>query len=118
MIELEKTLKRIRANIMTQREKLTEVGQDEKLRKRAAIRSFCGVRGRAWDCTHIRYARRPMSRDAALRLTSTLLSFLAIRKANRRAGYDIRVDMETKDKSITLPSKAEIIQDTGEVCSS
>ena len=36
-------------------------------------------------------------------------------QANWAAGYDIRVDTQTKDKSITLVYKAAITQNTGEV---
>jgi uncharacterized protein (TIGR02231 family) len=38
----------------------------------------------------------------------------AVHGATWNAGYDIRVDMKTKDKPVTLTYKAGIIQDTGE----
>ena len=40
---------------------------------------------------------------------------LAVYSATWNAGYDIRVDMKTKDKPIALTYKGGIIQDTGEV---
>jgi hypothetical protein len=40
---------------------------------------------------------------------------LAVHSATWNAGYDIRVDMKTKDKPVTLTYKAGIVQDTGEV---
>lgn len=45
-----------------------------------------------------------------------VLLVTAVERAYWKAGYDIRVDMQTKDKPITLIYKAEITQDTGEVC--
>lgn len=40
--------------------------------------------------------------------------YIAVRNATWSAGYDVRVDMQSKDKPITLIYKGVITQDTGE----
>jgi hypothetical protein len=44
-----------------------------------------------------------------------LISRKAVHSANWSAGYDIRVNMQTKETPVTLIYKAAITQSTGEV---
>ena len=50
-----------------------------------------------------------------LRSISDIKESLVVQGATWTAGYNIRVDMKTKDKPVTLTYKSSIIQNTGEV---
>ncbi|KAF9465728.1 hypothetical protein BDZ94DRAFT_1320028 [Collybia nuda] len=89
--ELEKTLKGIEADIKVERKKLTGPTRDARLRKRATIGVFANSEGEV-----------------------EIVLIYGVRQANWTAGYDIRVDMEAKDKPVTLIYKAGITQNTGE----
>lgn len=52
--------------------------------------------------------------DTLPNITKYLIAFTAVNAATWGAGYDIRVDMQSKEKPVTLIYKGSIIQSTGE----
>lgn len=110
--ELEKTLKSIETDINAERAKLKGPTGNRRLQKRTAIGIFAEAEG------EVEIALIYGTQSAQWRLshrTDPYFDFLAVRLATWNAGYDIRVDMQGKEKPITLIYKAGITQDTGEV---
>ncbi|TDL23087.1 hypothetical protein BD410DRAFT_814727 [Rickenella mellea] len=93
-LELEKQLRDIDQEIISERTKLNAVGRgwNNKLSLQAAIGVFAEHEGEV---------------EIAL--------IYAVSSANWSAGYDIRVNMQTKEQQVTLIYKAAISQSTGEV---
>lgn len=91
ILDLEKKIKRLEEEIKDERKRLTGAPRNVKLGVRAAIGVFAASEG-----------------EVAIAL------IYAVRAASWSAGYDIRVDMQTKEKPVTLIYKAGITQDTGE----
>ena len=109
--KLEDELEELAIAITAEQEKLSGPTGNEKLNLRATIGVFAESEG-----------------DVKIALIygtcSIILSFIhkepkitfliAVRNATWSAGYDVRVDMQTKDKPISLIYKGSITQDTGE----
>ncbi|KAG5640964.1 hypothetical protein DXG03_006525 [Asterophora parasitica] len=91
MLELEKQLKDIDKEIEEERKKLSDPKHDGSLGIRAVIGVFADVEGEV---------------EIAL--------IYAVHGATWHAGYDIRVDMQSKEEPVTLIYKAAITQLTGE----
>ncbi|KAG5637323.1 hypothetical protein H0H81_004969 [Sphagnurus paluster] len=91
ILELEKKIKRLASEIEAERKTFVGTPKNQKLGVRAAISVFA-----------------PSGGEVAVAL------IYAVRSANWTAGYDIRVDMQSKEKPVTLIYKAIITQDTGE----
>ncbi|RDB15217.1 Protein F37C4.5 [Hypsizygus marmoreus] len=90
-IALEKRIKSLEEEIKAEREKITGAPRDDKLRVKAAISVFAASGGEV-----------------------QIALIYAVQQATWSAGYDIRVDMESKEKPVTLIYKASITQSTGE----
>lgn len=91
VISLEKAIKKLDEDIQKERKELTGPPRDEKLRLRAAIGVFAAVEGQV---------------EIAL--------IYGVEKATWTPLYDIRVDMQAKEKPAKVIYKAAITQDTGE----
>jgi len=91
VIELEKTLKGIDEQLEIERKNLNGPSPNAKLGHRATIGVF-----------------------AQLESEVEMSLIYAVHHAEWSAGYDVRVDMQTKDKPVTLIYKGAIKQSTGE----
>lgn len=110
--ELEKQLDDLYKSIEDERKKLSGPTGNHKLNLKASIGVFADHEGEV---------------EIALIYGTPLLFFYvhpylayrcsAVNNATWSAGYDIRVDMQTKEKPITLIYKGAITQSTGEACS-
>jgi hypothetical protein len=110
LLELEQQLNDIEEEMEAESAKLRGTTANEKLNLRAAIGVFAEsggeveialIYGMYFRCFHI--ILKPISYPAA------------VHGASWDALYDIRVDMHTKEKPVTLIYKAAITQSTGEV---
>ena len=110
IIGLEKTIKKISEDIEKERTELEGSPIDAKLGLRAAIGVFAAVEGQVEIA--LIYG---MWLSRQFRCKWKLNSGTAVYGATWRALYDIRVDMQTKEKPVKLIYKAAITQDTGEV---
>jgi uncharacterized protein (TIGR02231 family) len=106
--KLEGELQEIKTAVKAEQDKLSGPTGNEKLNLRASIGVFADCEG------EVKIA-------LIYGMCTVIQSFLAktefraaVRNATWSAGYDIRVDMQSKDKPITLIYKASITQDTGE----
>jgi hypothetical protein len=111
-LDLEKTLNGIDEQLENERKKLAGPRRDDRLHQRATIGVFAKVEG------EVQMALIYGMWNDGMRNTVFKSQKTAVYQANWTAGYDIRVDMQTKDKPIMLMYKAAITQNTGEVCSS
>jgi hypothetical protein len=111
-LDLEKTLNGIDEQLENERKKLAGPRRDDRLHQRATISVFAEVKGEV-QMALIYGMWNDGMRNTVLKSQKT-----AVYQANWTAGYDIRVDMQTKDQPIMLMYKAAITQNTGEVCSS
>ncbi|GLB45277.1 putative mucoidy inhibitor A [Lyophyllum shimeji] len=95
ILDLEKRIKKLEGEIKDEQEKIDIAGagapRNQKLGVRAAIGIFAAAEG-----------------EVAIAL------IYAVREATWGAAYDVRVDMQAKEKPVTLIYKAGITQDTGE----
>ncbi|KAF8073367.1 hypothetical protein FPV67DRAFT_741034 [Lyophyllum atratum] len=91
ILDLEKKITTLRDEIKEEQDRIAGAPRNQKLGVRAAIGVFAASEG-----------------EVAIAL------IYAVKAATWSAGYDIRVDMQTKEKPVTLIYKAGITQDTGE----
>ncbi|KAH9480090.1 Protein F37C4.5 [Psilocybe cubensis] len=89
--ELEDELKKIDEELKKERQRLAGPTGNDKLNLKATIGVFADFEGEI-----------------------KIALIYAVHRASWNAAYDIRVDMQTKEKPITLIYKASIVQNTGE----
>ncbi|KAG6907484.1 hypothetical protein DXG01_008774 [Tephrocybe rancida] len=91
ILSLGREIKVLSQTIKEERARLSGTPRNEKLGIRASIGVFAALEGEV-----------------------TIVLVYAVASATWSAAYDIRVDMQTKEKPVTLVYKAGITQDTGE----
>ena len=106
--KLEGELQELKTAVKAEQEKLSGPTGNEKLDLRATIGVFADCEGEVKIALIYGTPAVPHSY-----LTETEFH-IAVRNATWSAGYDVRVDMQSTDKPITLIYKGSITQDTGE----
>lgn len=108
--ELEKELKETGEAIKEERKRLAGPTGNEKLSLKATIGVFADSEGEIKIALIYGTWYEPLQNFQP----KYLLAWLAVNSATWSAGYDIRVDMQSKEKPVTLIYKGSITQSTGE----